>query len=138
MTTDQTIASYRAAAAKLAEALAAGAGVCSATNIVHDAEVLLTDYPEARGGMSQCGDWRDKYYDEDGWRWITEAARLRLLLEALILEQEQSATTAREMGWYASQDDLEDLGALVRRVLLAGPTAATSDVSRAPADRGAP
>jgi hypothetical protein len=117
MTPEQTIARYRAAAAKLAEALAAGAGVCSATNIVHDAEVLLTDYPEARGGMSQCGQWRDKYYDEDGWRWITEAARLRLLLEALILEQDGQRADDSEWG---PLEYSRRLGALVRELLASG------------------
>jgi hypothetical protein len=124
--------------------------------------------------MSQCGQWRDKYYDEDGWRWITEAARLRLLLEALILEQEGRIERVgngyrdriRDDGtcvgcgarigsphngtcdweWCGKCKgqrlccgcDDEEIVALVRELLIAGPTATTSDVSAASADRGAP
>jgi hypothetical protein len=138
MTSDQTIASYRAAAKWLEEAPQQTDPEAAFYRVAYAYDSLGTDEVRVSDALSIL-------YEKDLWRentpgasWLTEAGRMRLLLEALILEQEQSAATAREMGWYASQDDLEDLGALVRRVLLAGPTAATTAASVAPVPPVAP
>jgi hypothetical protein len=131
MTPEQTITAYRAAAKWLAEALAdTSSSPSAAPGIVYDAVGEVGGPMTSVGeGIGYCANWHSKYSDQaDGWRWITEAARLRLLLEALVLEQRPPNTTAARQGWPWHPEDQAELGALAREVL-AATTATTSDVS---------
>lgn len=113
------IAALRAAAAKLAEALAyTGTSPNGAAAIVSEAEELAGGHLTPQGeGIGLFSNWRDHYNSfYGGWRWIVETARLRLLEEALLLEQEarqEPAEFAGDARIVRTQDDAE-LGALVR------------------------
>lgn len=106
-TPDPRIASLRAAVAKLGEALAyTGTSPNGAAAIISEAEALAGGHLTPQGeGIGFFGNWRDHYNSHyGGWRWITQAAQLRLLAEAEILEQERDEIYPR-YSW---------LGALVR------------------------
>ncbi|HXT35018.1 MAG TPA: hypothetical protein VN837_05525 [Chloroflexota bacterium] len=121
MTSDATITTYRAAAAKLGEALAAGDAPCEATNLVYEAAAAAECGQTAAGdGLDWCADWRGRVDNPTGWRWLTEAARLRLLAEACILEQQDRIEGPRREGWRLDLGYQAELGSLVRETLADG------------------
>lgn len=118
------ITAYRAAAAKLAEALALGA--CTrAYYCVEQARHLLDPMQwDAAVGVRVLRSFPLMESDPRAWRWNVEALRLRLLVEAMLLEQQSRripTTNGRGYvcpdchGWlYACQCEDVPLAALVR------------------------
>jgi hypothetical protein len=131
MTPEQTITAYRDTAAKLAEALATtDRERAYLTAVKALLPILALDahserQSDAYQGVAFCSEWALFVANHRGWRWITEAVRLRLLAEALILDHgERTESPARE-GWRVHLEYRADLGSLVREVLATSPTAAT-------------
>ena len=109
---DTRIESYRAAAAKLGEALAR---IEHPVFTVLAAVALLED--DAAAGVQVCADEYDHYYRyhrREGWRWITEAAQLRLLVGAAMLEQAERAESPKRDAWRVNLEYQVELGSLVR------------------------
>ena len=133
MTTEDTIEAYRAAAAKLAEALATGPRACEEAFACAKSasRIALNIAPAAWGIAFLSDDVGVIWDDEPGWRWLVEAARLRLLLEALVLEQRPPLSRPARENWPWHPENQAELGALVVDLL------ATGDVSP-DRDRGAP
>ena len=81
----------RAAADLLGQAATTtSGGVTGPTNLVLEAETALGHTLPARG-LDAVGSWRTYYNDPEGWRWLVQAARLRLLVEAWALMRDDMA-----------------------------------------------
>lgn len=110
------VAELRAAAAKLAEALAVEHGSEEAIRFTHEAAQFFPHgYDDDIHGVQWLADV--SWYDvaPGSWCWVAASIRLRLLAEALLLEQEGSVL------WRTVSEIERDraVGALVRAELVA-------------------
>ena len=99
-TTDQ-IATYRAAAVK----------------VVMAAEHLLPMRTPEGQAVGYLVDFDFCFSEPDSWRWLVAAAQLRLLAEALVLEQAERAESPRRDAWRVNLEYQAELGSLVRETL---------------------
>ena len=77
-----TPAQLRAAADLLGKAASTTeGGITGPTNLVLEAEMALGNTLPA-AALDVIGSWRVYDNSPDGWRWMVQAARLRLLVEA--------------------------------------------------------
>jgi hypothetical protein len=114
--TTERITAYRAAAAKLGKALEIERSPGSfevVRQMLQGAANLLGDEDDTPVGLAL--DWLDNrtpwLYSPRGWCWITESARLRLLMEALLLEHTARQTIGASDAMVLM--DNAELGALV-------------------------
>jgi hypothetical protein len=115
VTTSETIAAYRAAAAKLGEALEIERSPGNFEVVRQILQGAANSLADDDTPIGLAFDWLDNrtpwLYSPHGWRWIADSVRLRLLVESTLMEH-----TARQTIGVPDAKVLMDnaeLGALV-------------------------
>jgi hypothetical protein len=115
VSTSETIAAYRAAAAKLGEALDIERSPERFGVVRQILQGIANSLADDDTPIGLALDWLDNrrpwLYSPRGWRWITDAVRLRLVVESTLLEQTARQTIGASDA--AVLMDNAQLGALV-------------------------